>query len=106
MALAPPGTENPSQAFLAGQAHGAKLAVQHHATTRSGVYHASNVGNGASPAKKPQKPTTVVTLNSALAQAQALARGDTNSQVAALTAQQKLLNQQGLDRAGQTNAAS
>jgi hypothetical protein len=103
--VAPPGAENPSPAFLAGQAHGARLAVQHHVAA-------------AAPAKAPAKPVAaptrparaaappVNTLNSVLAQARAAAAADTNTQVAALKGQQALLNSQALARAQQINASS
>jgi len=94
MALAAPGNENPSPAFLAGQAHGQRLAVQHAAPPKQ----------IASPVRAPAKAP--VTLDSALAQARQAAQQDTSQQVAALRAQQNLLSQQGRERAGQISAAS
>src|SRR5579862_3950260 len=97
MALAtPPGAENPSPAFLTGQAHGAALAVQHHAAA-------------AKPAAAP-KPSTAAgggsTLDELLAQAQGIAQQETNQQVAAIRAQQALYNSQAQTKAQQEIAAS
>jgi hypothetical protein len=100
MALAP-GGENPSAAYLAGQQHGAALAVQHHANPPAKV--APKPAAAPVRAKSAAAPTT---LNSILAAARQMAAADTNAQVGTLTSQQDLLNQQGRDRAAQITAAS
>lgn len=97
MALAsPPGSENPSQAFLAGQQHGQKLAVQH--------------ATSPPPAKatKPAAPTRKVAApaQTLLQQAQAIAQAQTDAQVNAIKAQQAEYQKQALDRAQQIQAAS
>jgi hypothetical protein len=127
MALAgPSGTESPSSAFLAGQQHGTKLAIQH--ATPGMIVKSTHTGGqivdyGVNPNAKPgaskvlptpasptRKPaavsSTVPTLNSVLAQAHAMAAGDTAAQVGAYKAQQNTYNTQAQDRANQINLAS
>jgi len=95
MALAAaPGGENPSPAFLAGQQHGAQLAVQHHAAAPKPPRPGGGGGGGGQ------------TLNDLLAQAQQIAQGQTNQQVAAIRAQQQLYNNQAQSRATQMLNAS
>lgn len=92
----PAGAENPSAAFLAGQAHGAALATQHAARTPA--------------AAKPPKPAKTggggSTLNDLLAQAQQIAAAQTNAQVAAVKAQQNLYTSQAAEKAQQIQQAS
>lgn len=104
MALAPPGGENPSAAFLAGQSHGAQLAVQHHVNPPKPPVKPP-VAAPTKPAKAP-KSAPPSTLNSVLAQARAAAASDTNTQVAAIKAQQALLNSQALAKAQAINQAA
>lgn len=101
MALAgAPGAENPSAAFLAGQAHGASLAVKHSMTGAKPPAKPT-----ASPTKKPGKPASPP-AQTLLQQAQAIAKAQTDAQIAAIRQQQDLYNSQALAKAGQINSAT
>lgn len=89
----PPGAENPSAAYLAGQQHGQTLAVK----------HATPAKKGASP-KKPAAKTAPV--NDPVAQARAAAQADTQAAIDLYRAQQDMTNRQAQDRAGQVTLAS
>lgn len=91
MAL-PPGAENPSAAFLAGQKHGAALAQKPKAPAKK----------VAAPVKKPAARAAL----DPVAQARALATGDTQAVIAAIQAQQALYGRQAQDRAAQIGLAS
>lgn len=102
MALAgAPGGENPSAAFLAGQQHGQTLATQHAAKPA-----AAKPKPTAAPSKpKPGKPASPP-AQTLLQQAQAIAKAQTDAQIAAIRQQQDLYNQQGAAKAGQINSAT
>lgn len=111
--MAAPGSENPSAAFLAGQQHGAKLAVQHR-TAPVGIVKSKHDATGitdygvnpnAKPGASPKRKTAAAPTT-LLDQAKALAAADTQAQVDAIRAQQDVYTKQASDRAGQVNLAA